>query len=70
MNTLVIYRDNHYEVWFGVDGDNIINAHVIGTGPTRDTAVADAVQHLESALEALQSPPGVVREVDVRSVKV
>jgi hypothetical protein len=71
MNGLVIYRDDQqYEVWCGVDdGDNIINAHIIGTGPTRDEAVAEAVQHLESALEALQSPHGVVQEVDVRSLE-
>lgn len=70
MNEIVIYRDDEYEVWCGVDGDNTINATVIGTGPTRDVAVADAVTYLESALTALQAPPGAVREVDVREVDV
>ena len=66
MKDLVIYREGQeYEVWCGVDGDNIINAHIIGTGLTRDDAVADAVQYLEAALDALQSPVGVVKEVDV-----
>lgn len=69
---IAIVRDeDSYEVWCGVDGItdksvNIVNAHIIGTGETRSAAVAAAVEHLESVLDALQSPPGVVREVDVR----
>ena len=64
---IVIYRDgDEYEVWFGVDGDNIINAHVIGVGENRDVAVRDAVAYLESALGVLQAPPGVAREVVIR----
>ena len=65
-DALAIYQDGEdFEVWFGVDVDNIINAHVIGSGSTRDAAVTDAVHELESALEALQSPPGVIREVSL-----
>jgi hypothetical protein len=33
---------------------------VIGSGATRDAAVADAVATLEQAVERLQSPTGVV----------
>lgn len=67
---LVIYReDGQYEVWCGVDGDNIINAHIIGVGVTRDLAVAEAVTYLESALDALQAPPGVVREIDLQAAE-
>ncbi len=67
-DSIVIYLDSDgYEVWCGVDGDNIINAHIIGCGTTRDDAVRAAVEHLESELELLQSPIGVMREVDVRS---
>ena len=68
MSDIVIYKTDEYEVWCGVDGDNIINAHIIGIGPTRDVAVADAVKHLESALAELQAPPGMVREKDIREV--
>ena len=31
---------------------------IIGNGPTRDAALASAVQELEAALEELQGPPG------------
>jgi hypothetical protein len=65
-NQIVIYRDDDgYEVWSGVHGDNIKNAHIIGHGVTREAAVSEAVQYLESALEVLQAPPGVARETDV-----
>lgn len=67
MTEIVIYRDDEYEVWCGcMPGDNVINAHIIGLGQTRDLAVANAVNYLESALEALQAPVGTVREMDVR----
>lgn len=67
----IVREEDGYEVWCGVDGItetsvNIINAHIVGTGETRQEAVANAVTHLELVLDALQSPPGVVREVDVR----
>lgn len=70
--SVVIYQnvyagaDPQFEVWCGVDGDNIINAHIIGEGATRQEAVQGAVTHLESLLEVLQSPPGVVREQVIR----
>ncbi len=67
-DTLAIYKvGDIYEVWCGCDGDNIINAHIIGEGTSRDAAVGDAVAHLESEIEALQSPVGVIREKDIRA---
>lgn len=57
--SIVIYRDEDgYEVWCGVDGDNIINAHIIGIGPTRDEAVLNAVEDLQSSLH---NPSGAAR---------
>lgn len=66
---IVIYLDDEgYEVWCGVEeGNNVVDAHVIGFGSTRDAAVRMAVEHLEGSLEELQSQPGVLAEVDVRS---
>ena len=59
MSGIAIYhQDGEYEVWCGVDGDNIINAHVIGTGETRDAAISEAVQYLELAIDALQAADG------------
>lgn len=60
---LVTNIDGAWEVWCGADGDNIINAHLVGTGPTRDGAVADAVRHLESIVARLQEPSQASRQV-------
>lgn len=58
MPSVKIYRDgDEVEVWCGVDGDNIINAHIIGLGATRDEAIAAAVAHLEQTLVELQETP-------------
>lgn len=54
---LVTDVDGEWEVWCGADGDNIINAHLIGTGADRDVAVADAVRHLEAIIQRLQEKP-------------
>ncbi len=46
----------HWEVWLDTDvGEQ--DGLCIGSGATRDQAVADAVTELEAALEELQHPP-------------
>ena len=63
----IFFTGSEYEVWYGVtdDDNNVINAHIIGLGPTREAAVADAVREIEAVEALLQSPPGVVPEFDV-----
>jgi hypothetical protein len=39
-----------WEVWCGADGENIINAHLIGHGATKAEAVADAIKDTQELL--------------------
>jgi hypothetical protein len=65
-----IYRDGHdFEVWCGVsDGDNTINAHIIGIGLTKEAAIADAIAALSRTAYALQEQPDsfIVEDVTVK----
>lgn len=47
-----------WEVWCGADGDNIINAHLIGRGDTKAAAVADAIKDTEELLARLRAQEG------------
>lgn len=42
-----------WEVWCGADGENIINAHLIGRGDTKAAAVTDAIAETETLLRRL-----------------
>lgn len=44
-----------WEVWCGADGENIINAHLIGCGDTKATAVTDAIRETETLLLRLRA---------------
>lgn len=44
-----------WEVWCGADGENIINAHLIGRGDTKTAAVADAIAETETLLLRLRA---------------
>ena len=43
---LIIFADDAWEVWCGADGENIINAHLIGSNPSREAAGAGAREEL------------------------
>ena len=43
---LIILADDAWEVWCGADGENIINAHLIGSNPSREAAIAGAREEL------------------------
>ncbi len=56
---------NDWSVWITLPNHDALNdavGFVIGSGETRDAAVASAVADLESALRRLQSPQGEVEE--------
>ena len=55
MNGLLIIEIDGWEVWCGADGDNIINAHLIGSAPTRAEALAKAEASLRAALAELRA---------------
>ena len=62
---LIEASDGEYSVWVSLpDHDPIKDAFgfVIGTGVTRDQAVAAAVVELEDLLGRLQGPPGTIEE--------
>ena len=65
-NLLITHKgDDDWDVWITLpDHDAIHDAvgFIIGSGETRDAAVAAAVADLESAVERLQSPRGGVQE--------
>lgn len=44
-----------WEVWCGADGENIINAHLIGIGDTKAAAVANAIKETETLLTRLRA---------------
>lgn len=50
MNTRVVESDGEWEVW--------LDGLCVSVGPTRDVAVAKAVESLEAAVEELQKWPG------------
>ncbi len=56
-----IYLDSEFEVWMGpsddLEADNIINAHIVGYGSTKEAALAMAVAELESVVKSLQETP-------------
>lgn len=57
---VVLQHAGKHEVWIGLDDDWHPPdgfSFIIGTGVTRDQAVAEAVADLEAALERLQQPP-------------
>ena len=67
---LVIVKDTEddWSVWMSLpDHDPLRDAFgfVIGSGTTRDAAVANAVRELESEIEQLQGPIGVVEQREV-----
>lgn len=47
-----------WEVWCGADGENIINAHLIGRGTTKAAAVADAIAETVTLLRRLRTQAG------------
>lgn len=55
---LITNVDGEWEVWCGADGENIINAHLIGQGATRELAVADAIRETETLLTRLRAQVG------------
>mgnify|MGYP000216819305 CR=1 FL=1 len=57
---LRIYREMaHFEVWIGPSEEmatgNIINAHIIGLGETRELALADAQREAANVLALLST---------------
>ena len=57
--------NDDWSVWIGLpDQDPIDDAFgfIIGSGSSREEAVADAVLSLEIAVEKLQAPAGVIEE--------
>lgn len=57
--------DDDWNVWISLpDHDPVEDSYgfIVGSGSTRDDAVASAVRDLETLLERLQSPPGHIRE--------
>jgi hypothetical protein len=62
-------REDDWGVWFSVEEDSDPLTDALGFclagGATRDEAVASAVADLEDALKRLQSPRGVVSEVEI-----
>ena len=51
---LITNVDGQWEVWCGADGENIINAHLIGQGPTKAAAVKDAINETKALLHRLR----------------
>ena len=62
MSEIYVLQDNDgdgWNVWIGLEGDMPAPqgfSFIIGSGATRDEALADAVKDLEAALEQLQQP--------------
>lgn len=50
---LIVEVDGEWEVWCGADGDNIINAHLIGLDQTRQAAIENALQELNRLTRAI-----------------
>ena len=60
MSVITVLRDDSgWNVWINLDDGTTAPAGlslIIGSGATRDEAVADAVKDLEAALDQLQQP--------------
>ncbi len=58
---LIIYIDDAWEVWCGADGENIINAHLIGSNPLREAAITEAREELLELADRLSKylPPNI-----------
>ena len=52
---LITDVEGEWEVWCGADGDNIINAHLIGCGETKEAAVNEAINETEILLGRLRA---------------
>lgn len=52
----IFKRDDEWDIWLNTE-DLCFTGLCIGTGKTRDEAVAQAVRALEAAVEELQKPP-------------
>jgi len=55
---LITDVDGEWEVWCGADGEDIINAHLIGRGATKAAAVGDAIVETETLLARLRAQHG------------
>ena len=68
MTTLVVNYDlQTWNVWISLpDHDPLTDdfGFVIGTGKTRDKAVAQAVHELETIIERLQVPAGLINKLE------
>ena len=66
MKLLITHNgDADWNVWATLDNHDALKdacGFVIGGGETKDAALASAVVELETAVDALQSPSGVVEE--------
>lgn len=70
---IVFASESNWQVWVTLEDHNPIRdafGFCIGTGKTRDAAVADAVKDLEGATEVLQSPPDAVEVLDSHGEKM
>jgi hypothetical protein len=60
MSTIAVLHDapDDWQVWIGLEDQTPPAglSFIIGTGPTRDAAVAAAVKDLEDVIERLQQP--------------
>ncbi len=65
-SALLIQRgEGDWSVWISLPDHHPIRdpfGFIIGSGATRDEAVADAVKGLELLVDRLQGPPGTIRE--------
>jgi len=62
MSSVHVRYEDGWQVWITLDGHDPIEdafGFIVGTGDTRDEAVAAAVKDLEAAIEELQQPATV-----------
>ena len=55
-----------WEIWCGADGENIINAHLIGVGPTVGAALTEAIQTTETLLVRLRRQATLAEKAQIR----
>lgn len=58
---LITNVSGEWEVWCGADGENIINAHLIGHGDTKAAAVAEAITETVTLLRRLRTQAEVAK---------